>query len=163
MRSTRSAGVGNCLFLRSRGWRIEHQERKKIVKLPETQITHTWGGRLSLAPVDMQYPWERAVLLSFNGNVELKQRFCRLLQTEKLKRLATFDSLSVQMRLAARSRMQNPEAKYWPLLKPAYRAFTIYILRKRTLYWSWLKLKRRTVFLWSCSLFVTLLVPPQRF
>ena len=28
MRSIKSSGVGNCLFLRARGWGIDHQERK---------------------------------------------------------------------------------------------------------------------------------------
>ena len=108
MRSTRRSGVGNCLFLRSQGWETEHQERKKIAKLPEThQITHTRSGRLSLSPVD---------------NNTLEKGLCRYLSTvtwssnqgsvhgfrrEKLQRLATFDSLSAQMRLAARSRKES--------------------------------------------------------
>ena len=107
MNSTRSSGVGNCLFLRSRGWGKEHQERKKIAKLPETQITHTRGGRLSLAPFDMQYPWERAVLLSFTVTWSSNKGSVDCFRREKLKRLATFDSLSVQMRLAARSRIHS--------------------------------------------------------
>ena len=52
------------------------------------------------------------MLLSLNGNEEFKPRFCRWLQTGKVKEiplrdLATFDSLSMQRRLEARSRMES--------------------------------------------------------
>ena len=33
-RSISSSGVGNCLFLRARGWGIDLQERKKL-QIPE--------------------------------------------------------------------------------------------------------------------------------
>ena len=129
MRSTRRSGVGNCLFLRSQGWETEHQERKKIAKLPEThQITHTRSGRLSLSPVD---------------NNTLEKGLCRYLSTvtwssnqgsvhgfrrEKLQRLATFDSLSAQMRLAARSRKESRTnvcylSGVWSRLEPLERIY----------------------------------------
>ena len=41
MRSIRSSGVGNCLFLRAREWGIDLQERK-ILQIPGGMPA--WGG-----------------------------------------------------------------------------------------------------------------------
>ena len=91
--------------------------------------------------------------LSFNGNVEFKPKW------EKLQRLATFDSLSVQMHLAARSRKESRTivcylSGVWrrleqlerihgrfPSVDPSGRFAGVpnlgkpYIYRERTVYW----------------------------
>ena len=78
--------------------------------MPETQITHSRGGRLSLSPVDIntleQGPCCYLSTVTWSSHQGSVNGFRR----EKLQRLATFHqfhSLSVQMPVAARSRMES--------------------------------------------------------
>ena len=78
---------------------------REITTRPETQITHTRGGRQSLPPIvfflGYWCQWEQetvshpecekfesqAVSPSFNGDVEFKPRFCRGLQMGKVAQI----------------------------------------------------------------------------
>ena len=81
--------------------------KEKNAKLPETQIIHTRSGRLSLVPVDINILEKGPCCFLSTVTWISNQGSVNGFRREKLQRLATFDSLSVQMLLAARSRMES--------------------------------------------------------